>query len=160
VSNTILGVTFGLSAALLWGICRVLDGFILGKTSVINYSFLISTFITIVLLPFVLRSGTAFKISKATLSVVLIASAIGLGAQLLLFLSIAKMGASVGATLSVIFPLFTILISAVFLGHKFSNQFFLGAGLVLLGVILVMSSSSPINISTSAVSSRSTNDLP
>ena len=138
------GEILALFAALLWGIAPLFD-----RIAIVNISPLAANFVRAlasfsILLIYLLVSESIpqlFKISTKALVFLIIAGIMaGAIAGIAYYYSLKMIGAAKTVPLTSVYPLITVVLAAVLLGESVSLRVYIGAVLIVAGVILVSGS--------------------
>jgi len=138
------GLTLALVASASWGAVYVIYEFILDGVNPLKVMFLGSIFSALVLgTMFLVKAESVFFFERGdtkTIFLLLGAFAIGLLANWAILSSIKELGSATASIIEVCYPIFTVLILFLLFGREFGPRFLIGAGFVLVGVTLVISS--------------------
>lgn len=144
VSETFIGLLFGIAAAGVWAIVYTMDEYLLKSLSVWQLYFTFLLISVIIFIPFVasgrIQVPFLFSLNK-TLVLIVVASALTIFAEFLILSSISKAGAGRAASVEILYPLFTILLTAIILNTKFTPIEVVGSILTISGVALILWSS-------------------
>lgn len=136
------GFLLGLLAAACWGAVYIAYHFTLDKVSPLRIMIYGGLLDLLILVPLLLwRGEKLFDESLSNpkvLTVVTIAMLIALVANFLILYSIKILGANTAAILEISYPVFTCLGLYFFFDKQMDSQFLMGAGLIFLGVCLVV----------------------
>ncbi len=141
VSEATMGLLFGLGAAVVWAVIYTMDEYLLKNISVWQLYFTFLLVATIIFIPFVLsgRIQVPFLFSlNRTLVLITIASALTILAEFLILSGISKAGAGRAASVEILYPLFTILLTVLILKTKFTPVEIIGSILAVSGVALIL----------------------
>ena len=128
-----------LIAALLWGIAPIFDKLVVSSGASPYTANLVRALGAIAFLALAVVVGGSFEVpSLRNVILLLIAGALGGGlAMILYFMALRFATASRIVPLTSIYPLFTVLFSAILLGEKLSPKVVIGTVLIVLGVAFV-----------------------
>jgi transporter family protein len=135
------GEMLALMAAFLWGIAPIFDKLAITNSislPLANFIRSFGAFLTLAFLVLFLRefSFAAFNVKRIVF--LLIAGSIAGGiAMIIFYMALRQIGAGRTVPLSSIYPLFTILFSALFLEESISLKVVVGTVLIVAGVVLV-----------------------
>ncbi len=133
------GELLALIAALLWGIAPIFDKIVVSSGASPYTANLVRALgaIAFLALAVVIRGGLEV-LSFRNVMLLLIAGAIGGGLAMILYFTALRFAtASRVVPLTSIYPLFTVLFSAVVLGERLSLRVVVGTALIVIGVALV-----------------------
>lgn len=134
-SRELIGIGFGLSAAILYAVVIIMNKFMKNMTGLESTTVQIST-ASLVLIPYVLSKGPIPLgiLDGRALSFMLLLGLMNTGvAYLLYFTSMQKLNGQTVAIFSYIDPISAILMSAIFAGEKLTGLQLLGGALILGG---------------------------
>jgi RarD protein len=138
-SEEILGIGFGLGAAVLYAMVIIFNKLIKGMSG-LETTIIQLTMASLILTPYVLLQGS-IPIQALDTKVVILLVLVGLlntgVAYLLYFSSIQKLESQTVAILSYIDPVSAVAMSAIFIGEKISAIQLLGGVLILGGAFIV-----------------------
>jgi transporter family protein len=135
------GEILALSAAILWGIAPIFDKLAIAGNVPLPLANLIRSsggllFLLVIVL--LLRDFDFSAFDAKRISFLMIAGSIAGGiAMIIFYFALRQIGASKTVPLSSIYPLFTVMFSALFLGESVSWKIIAGTVLIVAGVILV-----------------------
>jgi|Deesub1362B_J571_1020462.scaffolds.fasta_scaffold00391_21 uncharacterized membrane protein len=137
------GEFLALLAALLWAISAIFDKVAITNNTVpIPQANLIRSFggfIFLLLIILTMRDFDFSAFDSRRISLLLIAGSIAGGiAMIIFYFALRQIGAARTVPLSSIYPLFTVLFAALFLGESISLRTVAGTVLIVLGVIFVV----------------------
>jgi len=133
------GELLALIAALLWGIAPIFDKIVVSSgASPYTANFVRALGAIAFLALAVVIKGDFEMISLRNVSLLLMAGALGGGLAMILYFTALRFStASRVVPLTSIYPLFTVLFSAIVLGEKLSPKVVVGTALIVVGVALV-----------------------
>lgn len=144
VSEATIGLLFGIGAAVVWATVYTMHEYLLKELSVWQLYFAFLLMAVIMLIPLValgrIQVPFLFSINR-TFVLVAIASALTIVAEFFILSSISKAGAGRAASVEILYPLLTILLTAVILKTKFTPIEIIGSILIVSGVALILWSS-------------------
>jgi len=138
------GELLAIIAAMLWGIAPIFDKMAIMDSNVspvlANLIRSVGAFSILVLIALIMKDFNFSAFTPQRITFLLTAGSIAGGVAMIIFyLALRQIGASKTVPLSSIYPLFTVIMSAVFLSEAVTSKVLIGAFLIVTGVILVMS---------------------
>ncbi len=135
------GEALALFAALLWGIAPLFDRIAIVNISPLSANFIRALASFSILLVYVFVSdnaGQILNVSPRSIFFLVMAGVMaGAIAGIAYYQSLKMIGAAKTVPLTSVYPLITVVLAIIFLGERVSVQVFLGAILIVAGVILV-----------------------
>jgi len=139
------GLLFAVGAAVTWGSVYTIDQYILRGIPPIGLLVVNAMMTAVVLTPLLLFrhiGPTLGSIPPATWALMIASVLLAAVANLLIFSSIKRLGASTASVFEIAYPLFVVLFSYGFLKVKPSSSFLVGAVLVLAGSAIIIATAS------------------
>lgn len=137
-----LGFIYAILAAVTWGLVYTIDQKILTKVSPLSLLFTSSLIAVLLTLPVVLFDLGSIKnlINSGKTNLILIFTSVALAtlASFFIFSGIKILGASTASIFEIAYPFFVILFSFLFFQTSLNAYFFLGAGLIFLGSLVII----------------------
>ncbi|AIY90072.1 EamA family transporter [Geoglobus acetivorans] len=136
------GIVYAIMAAVLWGFVPILDKLGISEGMSIYTATLIRSIGAVIVMSLVLAASGEFKaqeLNARSVSLLFAAGAIAGGiAMIVYFTAIQKIGVSKTIPVTSVYPLFTVIFSAMLLKESFNFQnVILGTLLIVAGLILI-----------------------
>ncbi len=137
------GELLAIVAAILWGIAPLFDKMAIVNSNVspvlANLIRSVGAFSILILIALIMKDFNLSAFTPQRITFLLTAGSIAGGVAMIIFyLALRQIGASKTVPLSSIYPLFTVILSAIFLGEAVTPKVLIGAALIVAGVVLVM----------------------
>jgi drug/metabolite transporter (DMT)-like permease len=136
---------YAVGAAITWGVVYTIDQHILKGIPAVELlvvNAIVTAVVTAPLLLFRRIGPTLDSIPPATWALMIASVFLAAVANLLIFSSIKRLGASTASVFEIAYPLFVVLFSYGFLKVKPSSSFLVGAVLVLAGSAIIIATGS------------------
>jgi len=135
------GLLYAVGAAVTWGAVYIIDQQILNGTPPLELLMLNSVMTAVVFAPLLFSrrmSPTIGSIPTVTWALMVASVVLAALANLLIFSTIKRLGASTASVFEIAYPAFVILFSYGFLKVKPNLSFLIGAALVLVGSAVII----------------------
>ena len=137
-----VGFIFAISAAVTWGLVYAIDQKILTKVSPLSLLFINSAVTALITLPIVIFDAGSVKslLNSGRENLWLIFFSIVLAALASFFIlsGIKALNASTASIIEIAYPFFVVLFSYLLFGQALTWQFFLGAGFLFVGSVIII----------------------
>ncbi len=137
------GIIYALIASISWGLLYNIDQRILLKSSPLTMFLVGGIMQIIVLSPYIFTNSGYRDISsiltdKSQLYLLFIAETLCIIAGLTILYAVKFLGAPTASVFEISYPLFVALFYYIFFNGNLNSNFWIGAGLIILGSIIIM----------------------